>query len=376
MPCDQPSKQKGADLALRSHLAHLAHLQALVREERLELLGVVDLDTRADFKHFSRWLGEGRQAEMRYLKEHLHCRQAPQNLLSGAKVAIILGLPYDLGDRVPDSDDPNWVSTVAQYARFEDYHKVLRKKGERIAKQLLRFDPQRTHYVTRVLVDTAPMLERALASKTHKGFIGKNTCYIHSDRGSFFLLAEILTSLPLVVDKKAPIDPAIHGREGGCGGCKQCLIHCPTGALDREYWLDSRKCLAYWTIEHQGPIPQQYWPWLRFYYFGCDICQLVCPYNLKKRGHTLPSDLEPRNLPSLYDVATMDQTHYERFFGGTPMTRAKRNGLRRNALIAMTVTRDPRLFEAMKKAKTDPSNPVGETLAQIADYLDQLEKIH
>jgi len=209
----------------------------------------------------------------------------------------------------------------------------------------------------RVVVDSAPILERALAARTRRGFIGKNTCFIHPEKGSFFLLAEILLTLPLPADQPARVDVQHRGPDGGCGSCKRCQVHCPTGALNEAYQLDAKRCLSYWTIEHRGPVPEEFWPYLADYLFGCDICQLVCPYN---RGAVVTSRTDLvrlGDLPSLLAIVTMDQASYVRWFGGTPMTRAKREGLQRNALIAMVVTNDGRLEEALASVTTE-SHPV------------------
>ncbi len=303
---------------------------------------------------------------MTYLEDHLALRADPRGLLAGAKSAVIVGLNYYLGDRQRSVTD-DAVPRVAQYARLKDYHKLLWRKGELILDGLKREFGAET--VGRVVVDSAPVLERALAARGGRGFIGKNTCFIDAERGSFFLLAEILTTIELPIAEVDPVDPTQRGERGGCGTCKRCQVHCPTGALAKDYSLDANLCLAYWTIENRGEIPEKFWPWLKQYVFGCDICQLVCPYN---RGAELQKDAELvklREPPALFDVATMDARIYERLFGGTPMTRAKREGLIRNALIAMTVTKDARLDEALRLVDGRETAPVLKgTLAQIAKW--------
>ena len=340
------------------------NLETLFAQEGLVLLGIVPLQYAKDYERFSKWLAENRHAGMQYLEKYQQCRKDPALLLPGAKHALVIGLPYFLGDEMESES-----TRVAQYARLVDYHRVLRRKAERLFGRFLRERVAGEGVTFRVTVDTAPLLERALAAKTQDGFIGKNTCYIHPERGSFLLLAEILTTLELPLDEKIPVNPAIKTKTGGCGNCERCQVHCPTGALDETYTIDANRCLSYWTIEHRGTIPEEFWPWLGKYYFGCDICQLVCPYNWKAKGNTPPAELKIRELPPLFEIATMNQQAYEKYFGGTAMTRAKRGGLRRNALIAMTVTRDPRLAEAIELARGDCESPVGETVLQIEKYL-------
>ncbi len=338
---------------------------ALVAGRGLAFFGVAALGPEGDFPRFTAWLDEGRHAGMSYLEQNRNLRADPRGLLAGAKTCVVVGLNYYQGDvHAPRGDV---VPRIAQYARLKDYHKVLWRRGEEILAALhARFDAQA---VGRVVVDSAPLLERAMAARGGHGFIGKNTCFIEPKRGSFFLLAEILTSLELPVGDVASVDPGQRGEKGGCGTCKRCQVHCPTGALDQEYRLDANKCLAYWTIENRGEIPEAFWPWLKHYVFGCDICQLVCPYN-RAAAPLADSDLlRIPATPDLHVVATMDAATYERMFGGTPMTRAKREGLMRNALIAMKVTGHPRLAEAVAHVEATEASPMLKgTLAQLARY--------
>jgi epoxyqueuosine reductase len=329
-------------------------LSQSIQEEGLIPLGTVPLFYSESYERFRQWIALKKHAGLSYLEKYEEVRKEPEKLLPGAKAAIILALPYSQGDSWPlDSEDP---SRVAQYARFHDYHQLLKKMGNQLVGKWKK-NPALAAHDFRVLVDTAPILERALAAQTRSSFIGKNTCLIHPTHGSFLLLAEILTSFPLEFD--------IPETKQECGSCTLCQVHCPTGALNEDYILDSNRCLAYWTIEHRGPIPEEFWPWLSKYYFGCDICQLVCPYNVESKSYQLPKPIVPKQLPSLFEVAMMDQKNYEIYFGGTPMTRAKRNGLRRNALIALYVTGDPRLEEALLQVEKDGGYPLEETVAQI-----------
>jgi len=274
-------------------------------EQGLIFLGAVSPEYKKDFERFTAWLAERRHAELQYLENHASVRGNPSQLLEGAQSAVILALPYFLSG-------PETVPRVAQYARYADYHRVLRRKAENVARSV--FDEG----TFRVAVDSAPLLERALAAKTHRGFIGKNTLYIHPDRGSFLLLAEVLTQTRLERDVPSVVPLDRKTKEGGCGPCKLCQTACPTGALDRDYSMDASKCLSYWTIENRGAIPLKFWPYLAEYYFGCDLCQLACPYNLKAQGP--PPDWKPRSYPPIEKVAVMNQAEYEVHFGGTALT--------------------------------------------------------
>lgn len=337
-----------------------SQLNQIIQKEGLIPLGVVPLFYSESFERFLRWRNEGKHAGLKYLEKYDELRKEPERLLPGAKCAIIVALRYGQSESWPLRDEET--PRVAQYAKFNDYHQLLKRMGERIVTRLKTESIFKTHSF-RVLVDTAPVLERALAAQTRESFIGKNTCLIHPSEGSFLLLGEILTTFTFQTDQEE--------KKVECGTCSLCQVECPTGALNEDYILDSNRCLAYWTIENRGPIPEEFWPHLSKYYFGCDICQIVCPFNEEAKTHFVASKVVPREMPSLYEVATMNQQDYERYFGGTPMTRAKRNGLRRNALIAMCVTRHPKLNEALQYAKKDGGFPIEETSAQIKKYSEQ-----
>ncbi len=323
-------------------------------QQGLLLLGTTGLQTPRDFEFFETWLADGKHGELRYLENHRAIRKNPELLFPGAKSALILGLPYaleELGD----------LPRVAQYAHFVDYHRWFKKKAQ------LAVSPFLEAGSFRVVVDSAPVLERALAAKTAQGFIGKNTLFIHPQWGSFLLLAEVLTTHEFIPDTPPTINRDRKTAAGGCGPCQLCQVACPTGALQDAYSIDSTKCLSYWTIEQRGTIPEKFWPWLKQYYFGCDLCQLACPYNLKSKAP--PKGWEKRSFPPLSTTATMDAGEYERFFGGTPLTRAKREGLRRNALIAMAVLGDPLLESALSSIRGDDPPVLHQTAEQIRAFL-------
>jgi epoxyqueuosine reductase len=324
----------------------------------LSVLGAASLDCRNDFDRFSQWISEKKHAGLSFLEENGHFRRDPSLLLPGAKAALIVGLPYRQEDHWPMSDSEK--SRVAQYARFKDYHSLLRKVCQTTLKEVLAEGFVDSEW--RVCVDSAPLLERALAAKTGEGFIGKNTCFIHPQKGSFLLLAEILTTHEMEVEEASKTTET-----NGCDTCTLCQVSCPTDALSKDYEIDSRKCLSYWTIENRGTIPEEFWPWLSKYYFGCDICQVVCPYN-EAADNQLPEWVGTRKFPDLFQVATMDQEKYEAFFGGTPMTRAKRSGLMRNALIALTVTGHQRLEEAMGIVEKESEPMLSATLDQVRKW--------
>lgn len=327
---------------MRSNLSRERAAQA-AEEQGLLFLGVAPLDVGSAFERFSRWLAEGRHGSMRWLEQHGDVRRSPERLLAGAKAALVFGLPYAEG--VDEAPGPR----VAKYARFRDYHRVLGDAGTAIATTLARS----LGGEFRVAVDTLPLLEKAVAAGTARGFFGKHSCFVHPKNGSFLLLLTVLTTLPLDPDVRPAWDGVKRTEHGGCGSCTLCQVRCPTGALDDAYRIDARRCLSYWTIEHRGAIPAEFWPYLAEYWYGCDICQDVCPYN---RGSVAgPAARTSRPLPALEAVATMTQLEYENWFGGSAMTRAKRAGLRRNALIALAVTNRATFADALARCREDES---------------------
>lgn len=329
------------------------------KEKGLLYLGASALNVDEDFVRFERWLETGWHAGMGFMEKHLPLRREPEKLLPGAKRALVFALPYYQGDTFALSSGP----MVAQYARFEDYHKVFRRDLSGIAESLGLAGTE-----FRVVIDSAPLLERAIAAQTERGFIGKNTCYIHPEWGSFLLLGEVLTTRDVHLPPRVEINPSQHLPQGGCGKCDRCQVKCPTGALDEAYRLDARKCLSYWTIEHRGTVPTEYWKWFEWYWFGCDICQLVCPYNRKTEPAGLPERIKTRKLPPLHEVVSMDQKSYEKWFGGTPLTRAGKDGLRRNALIAMVATQDERLSRTLEGLTGESAPVLRDTVAQIPEF--------
>lgn len=336
------------------------HLQKLCQAQGLLLLGLVDLGPEPRYQFFAEWLSQGLHAGMHFLENNKQLREDPRGLLPRSAQALVFALPYGQGDKLNAAR--RGLYRVAQYARLRDYHKSMKQKAVRVLASLREQYPG---LEGRVTVDSAPLLERALAARTMRGFIGKNTCYIHPEHGSLILIGEILLNQAIALsDAAAGVDPWQRTEDGGCGSCRRCQVNCPTGALDEAYRLDARRCIAYWTIEHRGVIPFEFWPYLPMYIFGCDLCQLACPYN-RVAALTMEASRQDLVNPDLFELATMSQQRYEAWIGGTPLTRAKREGLRRNALIALAVTQDKRLAAACAEVTKDDPEVLQQTLHQI-----------
>jgi epoxyqueuosine reductase len=286
---------------------------------------------------FRAWLAAGYAAEMAYLERHLPLRADLRAVLPGARSAICVALPYP-GPQPGEAA----IGAVAKYARGADYHDVVRERLTLLWDELRREHPAAEG---RVFVDSGPLPERELARRAGLGWVGKNSCLIHPELGSRFVLGEILTTLAL--EPTAPIT-------GSCGACRRCLDACPTGALVTPGTVDARRCLSYLTIEHKGPIPRELRPALGTRLFGCDACQDACPHN--RVCDIIDSPLAPAADLLAPDLPALLQTSPEEFsrrFRGTALQRAKRRGVLRNACVALGNLGDQANIPALAQALQD-----------------------
>ena len=261
-------------------------------------IGVASIEVPEDERHLLRWLADGFQGEMDYMERHGVMRSRPQQLAPGTVRVVSARMDYwPEGSREPEAvlEDPT-LGYVSRYAVGRDYHKILRRALATLAQQLAeRIGP----FGYRVCVDSAPVLEKALARQAGLGWIGKHTNLIARDAGSYFFLGEILTDLALPLDEPA----SAH-----CGTCQACIPACPTGAIVAPFRLDARRCISYLTIEHKSAIPVELRAAIGNRIFGCDDCQLVCPWNKFARAATHPDFKVRHNL---------DATELTELFGWT-----------------------------------------------------------
>jgi epoxyqueuosine reductase len=342
----------------------LALLSKNCQELGIHFFGHTDLHLLDHYQAFGEWLDRGDHAGMNFLIKSRPLRQSATSILPSAKSAFVMGLNYHLGDKLSEyrTKQKPW---IAQYARHSDYHKILWRRCELAVRQSVSEGENAPDF--RVCVDSAPLLERAIAAKVDQGFIGKNTMWIHRALGSYVLLAIVLCDIEAPPSQLKSTMVALSRDQGGCGSCRRCQVQCPTNALVDDYRIDAKRCLSYWTIEHRGTIPFEFWSHIKDYVFGCDLCQLVCPYN---RGMAQSSQVPvlARSIDP-YDLATLTESEYIKRFAGTPLTRAKRDGLRRNGLIAMAASHDRRLFDLMQNLDSDPSQLIRDTAQQCRDYI-------
>ncbi len=282
----------------------------------------------SDYKSQVRdWVDQGHHAEMHWYERSLEKRLEPSSVFPGAQSAVVVLFPYWPSKEGEEPEGDLWAG-VARYARGEDYHywikDQLRELGERIEKA-------RPGVRTRAYTDTGPLLERELAQRAGLGYIGKSTNLLHPEEGSWFFIGELLTNLHWGEEPSSLVGDL-------CGSCTACLDACPTNAFEAEWRLDSRKCISYWTIEHRGSFPKTQRPDLGEWVFGCDVCQEVCPVNSSLGTDQVPGPWglsEEKKTLGLQDLLEMERPHYTEIFRRSPMKRAKLEGLKRNAAVAM-----------------------------------------
>ena len=337
-----------------------------------------------DLPAFQTWLSEKANAGMEFLEKNLEARKNPSHILPNVKTAIIFLFPYALGHKVRGKRSQIIAKNsnekiISRYAHGKDYHKVLKKKLTTIAQNLQSHLGESFSF--RPVVDSIPFLERSHAREAELGFIRKNTMLIRPGMGSFFFIATLL--LDLEVEKFArKSNKSNFIAELNCGTCTKCLDACPTNALVKPYFLDANRCLSYLSIEHRDIVPTQYLSHFANTIYGCDICQDVCPYNLVTSDFEILKEFSEKKAPFLFvtikEIALMSPLQYEQWFAGTAATRAKYQGLVRNALYHLYATRhiklknchaDSELKDILGQLKNSKYSLIEKTVRQLEDLL-------
>src|SRR5712692_9962227 len=323
------------------------------QEAGFELCGVTSL-RGSDFpelEYFPSWIEAGYAGEMDYLKtrdEQGKLKRASlQSAVPWARSVIVCGINYNTAQpystEVAHNKTRGWIARYAWSA--EDYHdSVLWKLRQVEAGLCIEAEKAGTvEITTRCYVDTGPLVERVYARYAGVGWIGKNTCILNQQWGSWLFLGVILASLELELDPDLPVSdsPVPVPAEDRCGSCTRCIDACPTGALVEPYKLDATRCISYLTIEKRGTIPEEMRADMGNHIFGCDICQDVCPWNggatdRSPKAATEAAEFQPRAglvNPELEHIAAMSREDFQKSFRGSPIKRAKYSGLRRNAAI-------------------------------------------
>jgi epoxyqueuosine reductase len=297
----------------------------------------------------TRWLEEGHQGEMAWLNAaRARLATRPRELLPEARSLVVVGVSYRTDEPAAGPG-----GRVARYAWGGDYHAAMKSRLRQLAAWLA--DHEGPEVRSRVFVDDGPLVERDAAIRAGLGFRGKNTNLLTSI-GSFVFLGAVLTSVELDVDEPVQKD---------CGACRLCIDACPTDALDEAYHLAAERCIAYLTIEHRGPIAEEFRPRMGAWVFGCDICQDVCPYNASTRGRPRGwPEFEPRRGTrlDLVEILGLDDARFGEAFGGSPIKRTRRRGLARNAALALASRESsiskPAAREALEATSEGDADPM------------------
>jgi len=291
--------------------------------------GLAPLIRPLSFEFYKQWLNEGLHGDMKYLEDHAPVKENPAMQWPRARSALVFAIPY-FPHPEKKHDFPLKKARVSLYAQGMDYHFWFRERMNTLCKKLAEFMPNEEFLP---FTDSSPVLERDLAQRAGLGWVGKNTCLIHPKKGSLFFIGEIYTSL----DLKTEIEPL----PDFCGTCRRCIDICPTQALLEPRKMDARKCISYLTIESRQVPDENMREKIGDWFFGCDLCQTVCPWNQKvfkgqlsiETSLTLSHEDEDLLLEDLRYILTASGKKISRDFAGTPLARAGSFGLKRNALL-------------------------------------------
>ena len=338
------------------HAALAQDIRTWGRELGFQQVGIAGITLGQDEAHLLDWLAQGQHGRMEYMARHGSKRSRPEELVPGTLRVVSVRMDYGTGD-----DAGAWQTLeegerayVARYALGRDYHKVMRNRLQKLADRIAQAVGPFGH---RVFVDSAPVLERALARDAGLGWIGKHSCLINRDAGSWFFLGEIFTDLPLPVDAPA----SAH-----CGTCTRCIQVCPSGAIVAPYRVDARRCISYLTIELKESIPEDMRPLVGNRIFGCDDCQLACPWNKFAVRNEEPdfrarNDLEHATLAQLF---AWDEAQFLQRTEGSAIRRAGYEGWLRNIAVALgNAPTTPSVMAALASRRDHPSDLVREHVA-------------
>ena len=340
----------------------LTHISAFIKRSALDLgfdrAGIAPVQEFGELDYFPQWIGEQRHGEMRYLENRTESGELKRSSIRvaapWAKSVIVCALNYNTAQPYSTEFHDSTKGWISRYAWGQrDYHEVILPKLRQLENSIQSEVQAEVRFWS--YVDTGPVIERVMAKYAGIGWIAKNTCIINQQLGSWLFLGVILTSLELQPDLPPP---------DRCGTCTRCLDACPTNAFIEAYKLDATRCISYLTIEKRGEIPEELRDKMGRHIFGCDICQDVCPWN-REAAVTNAPEFQPRlggpecpphtSLvnPDLEWLATISEEEFRRTFRGSPVKRAKRTGIRRNAVVAMGDSGDRRFVPLLRTLEQD-----------------------
>ena len=329
-----------------------------------DLCGIAPVQSHRELSFLHEWLARGYAGEMQYMHRTAERRADVRAVMPSARCVISLGVVYNT-DRPYSNEDHNSTRVaIARYAWGDDYHLVIEKRLAQLITRLREISKE--EFEARAYVDTGPVQERVYAQHAGLGWIGKNTCLINEDLGSWIFLSEIICSLELEPDA-----PAVDQ----CGSCARCLEACPTGALLDAGVLDATRCLSYLTIELKGPIPGEHRDAVGKHAYGCDICQEVCPWNIAPGiGKSPDHEWQPRpglDAAELLDLWNRSDDELRLLLKGSAMKRAGVKRLRRNLAVALGNSGDPAAAGALVASHEDTARDplVAEHVAWAVDKL-------
>ena len=333
--------------------ALLDRMQRWARSLGFQALGVSDINLHDAEEKLQRWLAKGFHGEMAFMHKHGAKRTRPDLLVEGTVRVISVRMDYWPGEAAEPwqvINDGN-KAFISRYALGRDYHKLMRKRLARLAAKM---EKEIGPMGYRVFTDSAPVMEKAIAEKAGLGWIGKHTNVLSRDAGSYFFLGEIYTDLPL---------PLTEATTAHCGSCSACIDICPTQAIVAPYQLDARRCISYLTIELRGSIPESLRPLMGNRIYGCDDCQLVCPWN-KYAQATVESDYLPReglDAPQLVDLFNWTEQEFLQKLEGSPIRRIGHDCWLRNIAVALgNAETSETVIEALQQKQAHPSDLVRE----------------
>ncbi len=355
-------------------MPQLSQLSTLVkqaaREAGFDLAGIAPVHDAPELNYFPEWIAAGHAGEMKYMEARDEAgrlkRASLRHAVPWARSVVVCAINYNTAQPYSTEVNDSQRGWISRYAWGQDYHDAVMEKLRVVEHKLRQEYGEREvpELQTRRYVDTGPLVERVYAKYAGVGWIGKNTCILNQNLGSWLFLGVILTSLEFEPDVPAP---------DRCGTCTRCIDACPTDALIAPYQLDANRCIAYLTIEKRGAIPEDIREGIGRHIFGCDICQDVCPWNRKAPVTNAPEFQAREGLvnPALDWLAEMTAEEFREKFRGSPVRRTKYSGLRRNAAIAIGNSGDARYLPLLPRLSEDEDPVVAESARWAKEKLER-----
>src|SRR5687767_2156439 len=358
MNSTRPGRAPAASASPRRSVASTSaslneRIKAWGHELGFQAVGIADADLSAAEPRLLEWLARGWHGEMEYMARHGALRARPAELKPGTLRVISCRMDY-LNDESSELPAPSGLAYIAKYARGRDYHKVLR---DRLQKLCDRIAEEVGEFGHRVFTDSAPVMEVELAARAGLGWRGKHTLLLSRDAGSWFFLGEIYCDIALPTDEETP---------NSCGSCERCIDVCPTQAIRGPYQLDARRCISYLTIEHKTAIPEELRPLIGNRVYGCDDCQIVCPWN-RFAQVSGEADFAVRNGlddASLVDLFAWSEAEFDARLRGSPIRRIGYERWLRNLAVGLgNAPGTPEVIKALRRHENHPSALVREHVA-------------